>query len=72
MTTANQLLMEGKTDEAEQIFHLFREVFYGEKALEDWLDYAKFRLHGDAVEMQPRSPPAPPAPPAPPEAAAKE
>ena len=51
MTAANQLMTDGKTDEAHQIFHLFREVFYGEKELEDWLDYAKFRLHGDAVEM---------------------
>ena len=51
MTAANQLLKDGKTDEAQQIFHLFREVFYGEKELEDWLDYAKFRLHGGAVEM---------------------
>ncbi len=51
MTTANQLLMDGKTDEGNQIFDLFRDVFYGEKELEDWLDYAKFRVHGDAVEM---------------------
>ncbi len=51
MTVANQLLKDGKSDEAQQIFHLFREVFYGEKALEDWLDYAKFRLHGDEIEM---------------------
>ncbi len=51
MTAANQLLKDGKTEEAHQIFHLFREIFYGEKELEDWLDYAKFRLHGDAVEM---------------------
>ena len=51
MTAANELLKDGKTDEAQQIFHLFREVCYGEKELEDWLDYAKFRLHGDAVEM---------------------
>ena len=51
MTTANQLLTDGKTDEAQQIFHLFREVFYGEKELESWLDYAKFRLHGDVVDM---------------------
>ena len=51
MTAANELLKGGKTDEAQQIFHLFREVCYGEKELEDWLDYAKFRLHGDAVEM---------------------
>ena len=27
------------------------DLDYGEKELEDWLDYAKFRLHGDAVEM---------------------
>lgn len=54
MTTANELLKDGKTDEAQQIFHLFREVCYGEKELEDWLDYAKFRLHGDAVEMPAR------------------
>jgi len=51
MTAANQLLKDGKTDEAQRIFHLFREVFYGEKELEDWLDYAKSRLQGDAVEM---------------------
>ena len=51
MTTANQLLMDGKTHEAQQIFHLFREIFYGEKELENWLDYAKFRLHGDVVDM---------------------
>ncbi len=54
MTAANELLKGGKTDEAQQIFHLFREVCYGEKELEDWLDYAKFRLHGDAVEMPAR------------------
>jgi predicted Ser/Thr protein kinase len=51
MGTANELLANGKTDEAQQIFHLFREIFYGEKALEGWIDYAKLRLHGDAVEM---------------------
>ena len=51
MAAANQLRQDGKTAEAEQVFHLFREVFYGERELEDWLDYAKFRLHGDAVEM---------------------
>ena len=51
MTAANQLLKDGKTEQAQLIFHLFREVFYGEKELEDWLDYARFRLHGDAVEM---------------------
>ncbi|MBC7965487.1 MAG: hypothetical protein H7Z17_06110, partial [Fuerstia sp.] len=51
MTTANQLLKDGKTDEGNQIFELFRSVFYGEKELEDWLDYAKFRAHGDPVEM---------------------
>ena len=51
MTAANQMLKDGKTDEAKQIFHRFREIFEGEKEIQDWLDYAKFRLHGDAVEM---------------------
>jgi len=37
---------------------LFRDVFYGEQKLEPWLDYAKYRLHGDDVEMpvQPQKP----------------
>lgn len=51
MTAANQMLKDGKTDEAKQIFHRFREIFEGEKEIQDWLDYAKSRLHGDAVEM---------------------
>ena len=51
MKAANELLADGKTDEAHQIFHLFREVFYGEKELDDWLEYAKDRLQGDTVEM---------------------
>ncbi len=51
MNAANKLLADGKTDEAHQIFHLFREVFYGEKELDDWLEYAKYRLQGDTVEM---------------------
>ena len=54
MAAANQLLKDGKTEESQQILHLFREVFYGEKELEDWLDYAKFRLHGDEIEMPDR------------------
>ncbi|MDA1230366.1 MAG: serine/threonine-protein kinase [Planctomycetota bacterium] len=51
MTTANELVASGKKDAGDMIFHLFREVFYGEKELEDWLDYAKARLHGDQIEM---------------------
>ncbi len=51
MTIANELLAAGKTDEGIAIFQLFRDVFYGEQKLEPWLDYAKFRLHGDEVEM---------------------
>ena len=51
MTTTNELLVDGKKPEADQIFHLFREVFYGEKELEAWLDYAKSRIHGDRVPM---------------------
>ncbi len=58
MTKANELLAEGKKNEAQKIFHLFREVFYGEKILEDWIDYAKSCLHGDPVDMpkQPEPP----------------
>lgn len=51
MTTANVLVASDRKDAGDMIFHLFREVFYGEKELEDWLDYAKARLHGDQVEM---------------------
>ena len=51
LTTANELLADGKKPEAEQIFHLFREVFYGQKELDAWLDYAKGRLRGDRLEM---------------------
>lgn len=51
MTTANELLAAGKKPESDQIFHLFREVFYGEKELEAWLDYAKSRIRGDRVSM---------------------
>lgn len=51
MTTANDLLAGGKKQEADQIFHLFREVFYGEKQLEVWLDYAKSRIRGDRLPM---------------------
>ena len=51
LTTANELLDDGKKPEAEQIFHLFREVFYGEKELEAWLDYAKGRLRSDRLDM---------------------
>ena len=51
MTTANELLAAGKKPESDQIFHLFREVFYGEKELEAWLDFAKSRIRGDRVPM---------------------
>ncbi|MEZ6034167.1 MAG: serine/threonine-protein kinase [Planctomycetaceae bacterium] len=51
MTIANELLAAGKADEGNAIFQLFRDVFYGEQKLEPWLDYAKYRLHGDDVEM---------------------
>ena len=51
MTIANDLLAEGKTEQGNAIFQLFRDVFYGEQKLEPWLDYAKFRLHRDEVDM---------------------
>jgi serine/threonine protein kinase len=58
MTIANELLAAGKADEGNAIFQLFRDVFYGEQQLEPWLDYTKFRLHRDEVEMpvQPKKP----------------
>ena len=53
-----KLLAAGKVDEGNAIFQLFRDVFYGEQKLEPWLDYAKYRLHRDEVEMpvQPQKP----------------
>ena len=57
MSIENDLIAEGNTEQGNAIFQLFRDVFYGEQKLEPWLDYAKFRLHRDEVEMpvQPQS-----------------
>ena len=60
MTMAEKLLVEGRKDEAHQIFHLFRELFRDQKNLDDWSLYAKMRLNGDDAKMP--QPPAPQAP----------
>lgn len=51
MTEAEQLLQEGKKEEAQQIFHLFREVFRDQKEMDDWSLYAKMRLNGHPAKM---------------------
>jgi len=51
MTEAEKLLADGKKNEAQQIFQLFRELFRDQKNLDDWSSYAKRRFDGEEAKM---------------------
>ncbi len=51
MAEAEKLLADGKKNEAQAIFHLFRELFRDQQDLDDWSSYAKRRLDGEEAKM---------------------
>ena len=51
MTVIEKLLTSDARDEGRKRMALFRDAFRGEKELEAWLDYAKYRQEGGPAEM---------------------